>query len=156
MHPCSVSTPMICARQSNVSGAAKSPASSEYKHSFPNIIHMFFGQNCNLLLQKITLESLHNLQTDYFKGNTTHYIEELKTLVPNAAHNTLMALFLLLLNVDAKLKRTIWEFEEEQNYRKIERFLMDLKTPIIAQFCVNDSITVPMFVESCWEAYVLA
>ena len=77
-------------------------------------------------------------------------------MVPTAPHNTLMALFLLLVNVDVNLKRKIWDFEEKQNYRKIERFLMDLKTPIIAQFCVNDSITVPMFVESCWEAYVLA
>ena len=117
---------------------------------------MFFAQNCRPLLQSITLESLHSLQADYFNANTTYYLEELKNLVPIAAHNTLMALFLLLLNVDVKLKRIIWEFEEEQNYRKIERFLMDLRTPIIAQFCVNDSITVPMFVESCWEAYVLA
>lgn len=108
------------------------------------------------MLESLTLDSLNNLQQDYFHGSTTHYIEKLRALVPIAAHDTLMALFLLLLNVDATLKTTIWEYEVEQNYRKIERFLMDLKTPLITQFCINDSITVSMFVDSCWEAYVLA
>jgi hypothetical protein len=152
---------MTCTRQDGVSQMLQ-PAPAclvsphEKQHKFPDIIHFFFRQNCRPLLEIITLESLQNLQADYFKDNTTHYIEELKRMVPTAAHNTLMALFLLLVNVDVKLKRTIWDFEEEQNYRKIERFLMDLKTPIIAQFCINDSITIPMFVDSCWEAYVLA
>jgi hypothetical protein len=33
---------------------------------------------------------------------------------------------------------------------------MDLKNPVITDFCVNDSVTVAMFVDRCWEAYVLA
>jgi hypothetical protein len=147
---------MTCARTDSVSLAREPAQTADAKHAFPDIIHFFFRQNCRPLLESLTLDSLHNLQLDYFHGSTTHYIEKLKQLVPVASHNTLMALFLLLLNVDAKLKTTIWEYEVEQNYRKIERFLMDLKTPIIAQFCVNDSITVAMFVDSCWEAYVLA
>ena len=147
---------MTCAQTDSVSVACQLAHTPDTKQSFPDIIHFFFRQNCRPLLESLTLDSLHNLQIDYFHGSSTHYIEKLKQLVSEAPHDTLMALFLLLLNVDAKLKTTIWEYEVEQNYRKIERFLIDLKTPIVAQFCVNDSITVAMFVESCWEAYVLA
>ena len=126
------------------------------KNKFPDILHFFFRQNCRPLLESMTLDALQNIQEEYFNNKSTHYLETLKGMVSTAAHDNLMALFLLLLNVDAKLKSTIWEYECEQHYRKIERFLMDLKTPIVAQFCVDDLITVPMFVEKCWEAYVLA
>lgn len=122
----------------------------------PNILHFFFTRNCRPLLETLTLDSLRDLQVEYFYGKTTQPIETLKGIVPTAPHNTLIALFLLLLNVDAKLKDKIWSYEIEQNHHKIERFLMDLKRPIVEQFCINESITITMFVDRSWEAYVLA
>ena len=153
MHPCNVSTPMTCTAQ-NVVSEQKEALSRE--RVCPNILHFFFTRNCRPLLEKLTLDSLRDLQVEYFYGNTTQSIETLKSMVSVAPHNTLIALFLLLLNVDAKLKDKIWTYEIEQNHRKIERFLMDLKRPIVEHFCINESITIAMFVDNCWEAYVLA
>ena len=149
---------MTCARPDSVSTACQVQArpEPEKRGCFPDILHFFFRQNCRALLQSLTLESLENLQVDYFNGQSTYCLEQLKHMTTVSPHNTLMAIFLFLLNVDAKLKSTIWAFEVEQNHRKVERFLMDLKTPFIAEFCINDSITIPMFVDNCWEAYVLA
>jgi len=77
-------------------------------------------------------------------------------MVDKAPYFTVLALFFLLLNVDGNLKDKVWDLELNTNYPKLERFLLDLKHPIISEFCVNDAISTPIFIDQIWETYVIA
>jgi hypothetical protein len=123
---------------------------------FPNFVLHLFTSKCPDFLRKLTKASLINTQREYFNKQTTTELEELKTMVDTAPYFTVLALFFLLLNIDGNLKNKVWDMELNTNHPKLERFLLDLKHPIISDFCVNDAITTPMFIDQIWETYVIA
>ena len=131
-------------------------SASSKPQKFPNFVLHLFAAKCPTFLKKLTKSSLINIQREYFNNQTTMELEELKTMVDKAPYFTVLALFFLLLNVDGNLKDKVWDLELNTNYPKLERFLLDLKHPIISEFCVNDAISTPIFIDQIWETYVIA
>jgi len=144
------------ANRPEVSVHTQNTQSTESSAKFPNFILHLFAAKCTDFLKMLTHSSLLNIQHDYFNGQTTIEIEELKKMVDTAPHFTLLALFFLLLNIDSKLKDRVWDLELESNYAKLERFLLDLKHPIVSEFCIDDTISTAMLIDQIWETYVIA
>jgi hypothetical protein len=137
---------MTCAEQENVSKIT----------NVHNLIQHFFNEECIWILKSLTRNGINSLREDYFGGRSTLELDQLEKLVTTAPHNILLGLFFLVLNVDSNLKEAVLNFESPQNHRKIERFLMDLKTPIVSNFCIDDTISIQKFIDQCWEAYIVA
>ena len=141
---------------STTTPTATSTITPQTSAKFPNFILHLFSAKCTQFLKTLTRNSIISIQHEYFNDQTTKEVEELKTLVDTAPYFTVLALFFLLLNVDANLKDKVWDLELATNHPKLERFLIDLKHPIVSEFCIDDAISTPMFIDQIWETYVLA
>lgn len=141
---------------STTTSTTKSTTNPQTSAKFPNFILHLFSTKCTQFVKTLTRNSLINIQHEYFNDQTTADVEDLKKLVDTAPYYTVLALFFLLLNVDEKLKDKVWDLELDTNHAKLERFLLDLKHPIISEFCIDDAISTSIFIDQIWETYVIA
>ena len=100
--------------------------------------------------------SIADIANVFFDKKMPTELTLLQTTMNKASHNTRLAIFFLLLNVNQHLKSRIQQLEIEKNQRKLERFLIDLKRVLVVQFFVNEGVNVQAFVRQCEENWVLA
>lgn len=68
----------------------------------------------------------------------------------------LKAIFILLLNIDEKLKKQCSAHQNNMNMYKITRFLQDMRKYNIVSFLASDKESIMQFVEKTTETYLIA
>ena len=127
------------------------------KHNkYPNVILLLFDKTCNVFLYDLLLTGLNSIQQEHFHNQPSPQLQDIIQFSKLASHTSTLTLFFLVLNVDSTLKQIIWDMETEQNHPKLERFLIDLKNTLITDFCMNEAMSLHMFLNSCWEYYILS
>jgi len=122
----------------------------------PNVILLLFSHYHCALLNRLIALSIDSIAQNFFEGKFSTELTKLKDSVQTASHTELLAIFFLLLNVDQTLKQEIRRLEMEQNYAKLERFLLDLRRFVVVEFSVNEQVSLQLFVDKCEEHWVLA
>lgn len=131
--------------------------------SMPKYIERLFCPINIPILQRVTAESLDNIQHDFFGHDSTYEDKEaarremqrIKYKIPSLGLTPLLALFFALLNIDINLKEYVMHIDTEANKRKNTRFFLDLHKGIATAF-LNNKISLGTFVDMCEETYALA
>jgi len=100
--------------------------------------------------------SLASVQKDFFQDKQTAELYRMKNTAASAEHCVLLVIFFLLLNVDAGLKKHLFDLDIPANAAKLCRFVTDLRRVLVLDFFTDDSHSLQDFVDACEEAYVLA
>ena len=145
--------PNTCTQQQTTTNQTLSTPS---QNIYPNIILHLFDKTCTLILYNLLQKGLRSILQQHFQNKPTAQLQSIINYSQSATHTSLLTLFFLILNIDSTLKQAIWDMECKKNLPKLERFLMDLKTKLVTDFCMNESMTPNMFVNNCWEYYVLS
>lgn len=150
--PLSTSMPNTCDTY-NVSRFKPPP---KPRAQIPNVIAQLMMPYHADLLTRLVNESIADIARVFYDNKMPTELTLLQTTMSKASHNTRLAVFFLLLNVNQHLKSRIQQLEIEKNQRKLERFLIDLKRVLVVQFFVNEGVNVQAFVRQCEENWVLA
>lgn len=127
--------------------------------TLPRVFERVFDPHSSPILQAFITRALDGIAKDFFPADSSERPPEhdaLRQLAAEAPHDTLLALFFLLLNVDTALKEYILMAEDPQRRRKITRFFLDLRQHVVVGFFNNDTMTRSDFVQRCHECYLLA
>ena len=124
--------------------------------TIPRIIERVFDPHSAPLLRLLVQRSLDGIKADFYPGEDIPELPQLRALQEKAPHTTLLALFLLLLNVDTKLKEHVLAAEDTQRSNKVVRFFLDLKQYAVVNFFSNDTTTPVAFTQTCHEIYLVA
>jgi hypothetical protein len=123
---------------------------------YPNVILLLFDKTCSVFLYDLLLKGLNSIQQEHFHSQPSPQLQEIIHFSKIAPHTSTLTLFFLVLNLDSTLKELVWDIETEQNHPKLERFLIDLKNTLITDFCMNETMSSHMFLNNCWECYILS
>ena len=108
-------------------------------------------------LQEMVEGSLAALDAEFFAGAgkaPSAQVAKVRALVAGATHTELLAVFYLLLNIDAGLKTRVLALDVG-NRARIGRFLLDLRQELVLEFfCSGQSVAA--FVQACGEGYCIA
>ncbi len=105
-------------------------------------------------VQMFIRDSAQSLQTTLFHETPCAKLDLVLDMVRTGTHTECLAIFYLLLNIDAQLKTRILTMDRD-NSRKIGRFLQDLRNELVTTFfCTGQSMQ--DFVGACKDAYCIA
>ena len=157
--------PMTCPRNTAQSESAthishrsfvpKHPPASALLH-LPRLLERIFESHSTELLSTLLKRSLANIECVFFANEAVADAAAVRDVCLQAGHTTHVAVFCLLLNVDMDLKEFILQAESPARRDKITRFFLDLKQTVVPAFFADDTVSVPAFVQSCRECYLLA
>lgn len=102
----------------------------------------------------VVQDSIAGLEAEFFEGVESVQIAKLRGLVKDGTHAELVAIFFLLLNIDARLKTRMLEIDSG-NARRIGRFLLDLRQELVVEFFCSPQ-SVAEFVRACEDGYRIA
>jgi len=120
----------------------------------PNCILTFLHPCNRAALLDVTRGSLAHLQGTFFKEGASP-VAALEARLAGLSHTEALHMFFLLLNVDAWLKKQVFDMDRRGNHAKLSRFLVDLRE-LTTQYLIDTRKTATQFVEGCIEAYILA
>ena len=106
-------------------------------------------------LRRHCQQSLWNICSLYDIPITHSVIESLKEInaATNTPHNTLMALFFMLLNLDMTLKDQMLQAEPAPTQKKIAHFAIHIRDKVIPEYMSVESTTVITLVDNCLDAW---
>ncbi len=105
-------------------------------------------------LETFIEDTVASLRTDFFGATPCAKLELVLEIARGGTHTERLAIFFLLLNIDAPLKTRILCMDEG-NRAKIGRFLQDLRNELVtAFFCSGQSAQ--DFVRACQDGYCIA
>ena len=107
------------------------------------------------IVRELVLESLNNVHVGVLDGATDSAAVRLQDLALRMSSVNLLSLFFALLNVDDSLKKSLFEMESGPRYKKLVRFLIDLRKTVVA-FFADTRVSNTKFVQQCEELYVLS
>jgi len=112
-------------------------------------------QNTNLL-RECVLRAIASIETDFFDAGTTAESRAMRLTATHANHVVLLALFMLLLNVDAQLKEHVVSAASGNKKHKVVRLLKDLRQRLVLDYFTNEEISTNAFVGACEDTYVIS
>ena len=107
------------------------------------------------LLRALVADSVQSISTELYGGELTPQLACVAEIGRVAPHTETLALFFLLLNVDAALKQRVLDMDRA-SMPKLARFLQDLKAELVVAFYADEAQSPAAFVDKCFEAYVVA
>jgi hypothetical protein len=105
-------------------------------------------------LGEVVRDSLAALEAEFFRERACTQLAKLRGLLAGATHVELLAVFYLLLNIDAQLKTRVLQMDAG-NEKRIARFLLDLRQELVVGFFCSDQ-SVAAFAQACGEGYCIA
>jgi hypothetical protein len=99
-------------------------------------------------------DTVASLRTDFFAETPCAKLELVLDMAHTGTHTERLAIFYLLLNIDAPLKTRILGMDEG-NRAKIGRFLQDLRNELVTTYFCSGQST-PDFVRACQDTYCIA
>jgi hypothetical protein len=121
-----------------------------------NLLQLFFCPINADEVREWTLRSIDSLRRQFFCGQNTAQVDCLTRAVARLPHRPLLAVFLLLLNIDDAAKQRLMQSDAERNQWKLARFFVDLKHEAVSRFFATEEVSVLQFVDLCEELYVIA
>ena len=121
-----------------------------------NIIYFLQQDEYREFLKEIIEKSLSSIQQHFYGDCEPTQIHTLRARISKSTHIQNLAVFFLLLNVDADLKNTIMHMEVTNNHAKLTRFMLDLRNERVPLFFTNEKETVVDFVDKCMDNYLIA
>ena len=121
-----------------------------------NIIYFLQQDEYREMLKKMIEQSLSSIQQHFYGGCEPVQINTLRARLTQSTHIQNLAVFFLLLNVDADLKSMIMDMEVRNNHAKLTRFMLDLRKERVPLFYTNERQTVVDFVDKCMDNYLIA
>lgn len=97
--------------------------------------------------------SILALECEFFAAGNAQ-VAKLRAMVRDATHAELLAIFYLLLNIDAGLKKRMLALDAG-NSKKIGRFVLDLRQELVVGFFCSPQTTAE-FVQACGDGYCIA
>jgi hypothetical protein len=137
-------------RVSNASFAPRAPA------RVTNLLHLMFCPVNVEVVREWALRSMRSLRTQYLRDRSTVQLDRLERAAARLPHRPLLAVLLLLLNIDDAAKQRLMLHDAESNQRKLARFFVDLKHDAVSRFFATEAMSVSQFVDVCEELYVIA
>jgi hypothetical protein len=105
-------------------------------------------------LETFIHDTIASLRTEFFAATPCVKLELLLEIARAGTHTERLAIFYLLLNIDASLKTRILEMDEG-NRVKIGRFLQDLRNEFVTTYFCSGQSTQD-FVRACQDGYCIA
>lgn len=107
------------------------------------------------MLRSLVLDSAHSIAAALYNSELTPLLQCIVHIAQHAPQTDTLALFFLLLNVDAALKQRVLDMDRA-SMPKLARFLQDLKAELVVAFYADEAQSTAAFVDKCFEAYVVA
>jgi hypothetical protein len=105
-------------------------------------------------LTEVVEASLTALEEEFFRERACPQLTKLRGLVACGTHVELVAVFYVLLNIDAGLKTRVLQMDPG-NKKRIGRFLLDLRQELVVGFfCSNQSVAA--FAQACGDTYCIS
>ena len=123
--------------------------------SFANVLLYLYEQEHLPLLRTLVVDSTRAIAAALYDGAPTPQLAAIAERARVAPHTDTLALFFLLLNVDAALKQRVLDMDRA-SMPKLARFLQDLKAELVVAFYADEAQSAAAFVDRCFEAYVVA
>ena len=108
------------------------------------------------LLRACVLRAVASIESDFFESGTTAESRAMRLTAAHADHVVLLALFMLLLNVDAELKELVVPAASGDKKHKVVRLLEDLRQRLVLDYFTNEEISTNAFVGACEDTYVIS
>lgn len=137
--------PMICHAKTTVSTPV-----------IPDLIeHVMQPHNIDAL-RECVMRSILSIEKDIFDAEATTESNAMRHTATHADHVVLLALFMLLLNVDEQLKDSVVCAATGEKKHKIVRLLEDLRKRLVLDYFTNEEISTHAFVGLCEDTYVIS
>jgi len=145
LQPLSTSMPITCHARAKVS----TPPT-------PDLLErVLLPQNAELLRASV-LGAIASIEAEFFDASTTSESRAMRITATHADHVVLLALFMLLLNVDAQLKEHVVAAASGDKKHKVVRLLEDLRQRLVLDYFTNEEISTNAFVGACEDCYVIS
>ena len=135
--------------------ARPAPPAAVAPQHMPNVLIHIHEPDHIGMLRALVADSVRAIVASLFDGNLTPQLERVAHIGRVAPHTDTLALFFLLLNVDAALKQRVLDMDRA-SMPKLARFLQDLKAELVVAFYADEAQSPAAFVDRCFEAYVVA
>ena len=139
----------VSARHANI---ISTPVPTKRIH---NVIEQLHRGVQDKLMTELIEWSLDNLHTEFGASDPGHLISTLRAKAQQSARDVRLTILFFLLNVDIHLKDRILELDPP-NSRKLVRFMSDLRTHAVVQFCTDERQQIQHFMAHVYELYILA
>jgi hypothetical protein len=151
----STSMPMTCAKMStSVCEPEAEHAQGRGDYPIADILEKVTHPINGEFLDAFIRDTVASLKTEFFAATGCPKLDAVQEAARRGTHTERLAIFYLLLNIDAPLKTRILCMDEG-NKAKIGRFLQDLRNELVTTyFCSSQSV--PEFAKACKEAYWIA
>jgi len=154
LQPLRTSMPSTCESGHGVSVVPGASAGGT-RHVSNVVERLLSARNIDMLRGMVEF-SLDSVQRDFFQDKPTAELDRMRASAAGAQQCVLLVLFFLLLNVNAGLKKHIFDLDTPANRPKLVRFVTDLRRVLVLDFFTDNSHSLQDFVDACEEAYVLA
>ena len=135
-------------------GQMTSVSGGEGDHAIADVLEKIAHPVNTRFLETFIEDTVASLRTDFFGETPCAKLEQVLEIARSGTHTERLAIFYLLLNIDAPLKTRILDMDEG-NRAKIGRFLQDLRNELVTTyFCSGQSVQ--DFVRACQETYCIA
>ena len=159
LQPLSTSMPTTCQNTQpikTVTHSAFKPVVVASDKKIFNLLERLFMASNMPLLRNLVLDSIDSIKRSVFAGRSTEETVQMRANAKTGSHCVLLALFMLLLNVDHELKSTVMAYEFEDNKPKLVRFMHDLRHSHVIEFFTDELVDVSQFVLQCENSYILS
>jgi len=143
--------PKINHNKSNATSVSGALHDMEYYQLIPR---MQFSVNM-VHLKEHCAQSIRNICELYDIPASNSVTEKLQSIIsePKVSHNTLLALFFLLFNLDTTMKHNMMQAEPTATQKKITHFAINIRDIVIPDYMNTESQRVMAFVDNCTDAW---
>jgi len=147
LQPLSTSMPTTCHRSTKVRAPRRECA---------NLLEHMLVPAHVADLRACVQQSIANIEADVYDSVATVESILMRATVARAEHTVLVALFMLLLNVDARLKERVVAAASADKKHKVVRLLEDLRKHLVVEFLTDEKHSTSAFVHTCEDTYVIS
>lgn len=116
---------------------------------------LFLSTNIEML-RRLVLDSLSAIEDSIYDGHSTAQTIQMRQTAEDGAHTVVLTQFMLLLNVDPRLKETMLEAQSPRSKQKLTRFMLDLRKSLVIEFFTDELLSMCEFVGLCEDTHIIS
>ena len=122
----------------------------------PNRMERLFLSTNIEMLRRLVLDSLSAIEDSIYDGHSTTQTIQMRQTAGDGAHTVVLTQFMLLLNVDPRLKETMLEAQSPRSKQKLTRFMLDLRKSLVIEFFTDELLSMCEFVGLCEDTHIIS
>lgn len=122
----------------------------------PNRMERLFLSTNIEMLRRLVLDSLSAIEDSIYDGHSTAQTIQMRQTAEDGAHTVVLTQFMLLLNVDPRLKETMLEAQSPRSKQKLTRFMLDLRKSLVIEFFTDELLSMCEFVGLCEDTHIIS